>query len=196
MKSRLLILVSGSLLAVTACAKHDEASTNATDMNVAMDNGMTADMNSGMNSTEAAAPMTAQGFANAAAASDKFEIDSSKLAASQASSAAVKSFADKMISAHSASTAKLKSTAAGMNPAMTPDDTLSAEQQSTLDSLKGKKGADFDTAYAAAQVDGHQKTLDALKAYAASGDNATLKSLAEGMVPTVTAHLNMAKGLK
>ena len=38
--------------------------------------------------------MTAQGFANAAAASDKFEIDSSKLAATAASSAAVKSFAD------------------------------------------------------------------------------------------------------
>ena len=196
MKSRLLILVSGSVLAVTACAKHDEATTNTTDMNVAMDNGMTADMNSGMNGAEAAAPMTAQGFANAAAASDKFEIDSSKLAASQASSAAVKSFADKMISAHTTSTAKLKSTAAAMNPAMTPDDTLNAEQQSTLDSLKGKKGADFDSAYAAAQVDGHQKTLDALKAYAASGDNATLKSFAEGMVPTVTAHLNMAKGLK
>jgi putative membrane protein len=196
MKSRLLILVSGSVLAVTACAKHDEANTNTTDMNVAMDNGMTADMNSGMNSAEAAAPMTAQGFANAAAASDKFEIDSSKLAASQASSTAVKSFADKMISAHTASTATLKKLAAGMNPAMTPDDTLNADQQAAMDSLKGKKGADFDSAYAAAQVDGHQKTLDALKAYAASGDNATLKSFAEGMVPTVTAHLNMAKGLK
>jgi putative membrane protein len=196
MKNKLLILVSGSVLAVSACAKHDE-STNTTDMNVAMDNGMAANMGADMNAgAEAAAPMTAQGFANAAAASDKFEVDSSKLAAGQASSAAVKSFADKMISAHTASTAKLKSLASGMNPAMTPDDTLSAEQQATLDSLKGKKGADFDSAYAAAQVDGHQKTLDALKAYAASADNATLKGFAENLVPTVTAHLNMAKGLK
>jgi putative membrane protein len=83
-----------------------------------------------------------------------------------------------------------------MSPAMTPDDTLTAEQQSTLDSLKGKTGADFDSAYAAAQVDAHQKTLDALKGYSAGGDNATLKTFADGLIPTVTAHLNMAKGLK
>lgn len=203
MKNKLLILFSGSVLAVAACAKHDNSnSTMSSDTNMSMDNsadmnaGMNSGMNSGMNATAEAGPMTAQGFANAAAASDKFEIETSKLASAQASSAAVKSFAAKMISAHTASTAKLKSTASGMSPSMTPDDSLSAEQQSTLDSLKAKKGADFDSSYAAAQVDGHQKTLDALKNYAASGDNATLKAFANGLIPTVTAHLNMAKGLK
>jgi putative membrane protein len=191
MTMRLLILVSGSVLALTACNKNNEATTtNATDSNIAMDNGIEA------NATAEAGPLTAQGFANAAAASDKFEIESSKLAATNASSAAVKSFATKMVSAHTASTAKLKGTAAGMSPPVTPDDTLTAEQQSSLDSLKGKTGADFDSAYAAAQVDAHQKTLDALKGYSASGDNATLKTFADGLIPTVTAHLNMAKGLK
>ena len=112
------------------------------------------------------------------------------------SSSAVKNFATKMISAHTASTAKLKSTTAGMSPAMTPDDTLTPDQQTTLDGLKGKKGADFDSAYAAAQVDAHQRTLDALNGYAASGDNAKLKTFASGLIPTVTAHLNMAKALK
>ncbi len=95
----------------------------------------------------AAVPTTAQGFANAAAASDKFEIESSKLAASSAQSSAVKSFATKMIDAHTASTAKLKSTVAGMSPAITIDDTLSADQQQKLDSLKALHGADFDSAY-------------------------------------------------
>jgi putative membrane protein len=144
----------------------------------------------------APSPLTAQGFANAAAASDKFEIESSKLAATAASSAAVKSFATKMISAHTGSTAKLKSTLAGMSPAVTPDDTLSADQQAKLDSLKGLNGSAFDSAYASAQADAHQKALDALNAYAASGDNAQLKTFASGLVPTVTAHLNMAKALK
>ncbi len=191
MRMKLLILVSGSVLALTACNKNNEATTtNATDANMAMDNNVETNM------PAEAGPLTAQGFANAAAASDKFEIESSKLAAGSASSAAVKSFATKMISAHTASTAKLKSTAAGMSPALTPDDTLTAEQQSALDGLKGKTGADFDSAYAATQVDAHQKTLDALKGYSASGDNATLKSFADGLIPTVTAHLNMAKGLK
>jgi len=191
MTSKLVIFLSGTVLALAACGKHEAASDNA-----ANDVNMTATDNGAEMNAVAPSPLTAQGFANAAAASDNFEISSSKLAASQASSAAVKKFAQQMITAHTASTAKLKSTLAGMSPAMTADDTLSADQQATLDSLKGKTGADFDSAYAAAQVDAHQKTLDALNAYAAGGDNEALKTFAKGLVPTVTAHLNLAKGLK
>ena len=190
MTSRLLILVSGSVLAISACNKHDGAATNGADANLTMDNMAEA------NAAAEAGPMTAQGFANAAAASDHFEIESSKLAATSGQSAAVKSFASKMVAAHEGSTAKLKGVLAGMSPAMTADDTLSAAQQQTLDSLKGQSGAAFDSAYAAAQVDAHQKALDALNGYAASGDNQALKDFASGLVPTVTAHLNMAKGLK
>jgi len=191
MTSKLVIFLSGTVLALAACGKHEAANeTAANDVNLAAaDNG--AEMNA-----EAPSPLTAQGFANAAAASDNFEISSSKLAATQATSAAVKKFATQMITAHTASTAKLKSTLAGMSSPMTADDTLSADQQATLDSLKGKTGADFDSAYASAQVDAHQKALDALNAYAASGDNEALKTFAKGLVPTVTAHLNLAKGLK
>ena len=79
---------------------------------------------------------------------------------------------------------------------MTADDTLNPTQQQKLDSLKGLNGAAFDSAYASAQVEAHQMALDMLKNYAASGDNAQLKTFANGMIPTVTAHLNMAKGLK
>jgi putative membrane protein len=194
MQTKILVLLAGSALALAACGKHENANVsgdtgNATDLNMAADNGVAAN-------TAAPSPLTAQGFVNAAAASDHFEIESSKLAATSASSAAVKKFAQQMITAHTASTAKLKSTVAGMNPPLTPDDTLNADQQAALDGLKGKTGADFDSAYAAAQVDAHTKTLDALKNYAASGDNATLKTFANGLIPTVTAHLNLAKGLK
>lgn len=190
MKKRAIILLSGTLaLTLAACGPRGERD-NA-DTNVAMaDNGMVG------NEAQATAPLTSQGFANTAAASDRFEIESSKLAATAGQSAAIKSFAAQMVTAHTASTAKLKSTVAGMNPPLTLDDTLTAEQQATLDSLKGKTGADFDTAYAAAQVTAHQATLDALNGYAASGDNEQLKALASGMIPTVTAHLNMAMGLK
>ena len=62
MKSRLLIMVSGSVLALTACNKHDETTTNAMDTNVAMDNEAAANM-------AEPGPMTAQGFVNAVAAS-------------------------------------------------------------------------------------------------------------------------------
>jgi putative membrane protein len=187
MKSKTIIIAS-SVLAVAACGQKNEAGNK--DVNIAADNTVAT------NAAAEASPLTSQGFANAAAASDNFEIESSKLAAASAQSAAIKSFAAKMVTAHTASTAKLKAAAASQSPAVTPDTTLSSDQQQKLDNLKGLHGADFDTAYAAAQVDAHQAALDALKGYAASGDNATLKDLAKGMIPTVTAHLNMAKTLK
>ena len=103
MTNKLLILLTGTALALAACGKHDTANTAA-----GMDN--TADMNATDNTAmsdnvaaPAASPLTAQGFANAAAASDHFEIESSKLAATQASSAKVKDFAKTMISAHTIS---------------------------------------------------------------------------------------------
>lgn len=190
------LIATGLALALAACGRHEAANnTAATDMNT----DMTTDMNATVENNAAAtsaAPLTTQAFVNAAAASDRFEIESSKLAAAAASSSAVKKFASQMITAHTQSTAKLKSTLAGMTPAVTPDDTLSPDQQSTLNNLKALKGSAFDSAYASAQVDAHQKTLDALKAYAASGDNPKLKTFATDLIPTVTAHLNLAKGLK
>ncbi|RYE69789.1 MAG: DUF4142 domain-containing protein, partial [Rhizobiaceae bacterium] len=81
------------------------------------------------------------------------------------------------------------------SPAITPTPSMTAMQQQTLADLQSKSGADFDKAYMAAQVNAHQMTLDALKAYAASGEAPSLKSFAGGLVPTVTAHLNMAKAL-
>lgn len=195
MKFKALLLLS-SMLAVAACGQKSETTANV-DMN-ATDTTMT-NMDTGnmaANDTAAVSPTSAQGFVNAAAASDKFEIETSKLASAAGASAATKAFATKMIDAHTASTAKLKSTLSGMNPPVTPDDTLTAEQQSTLDNLKSLKGADFDAAYKTAQVDAHTKTLDALKNYSASGDTPALKTFADGLIPTVTAHLNMARGLK
>jgi putative membrane protein len=194
MKFKALLLFA-STLAIAACGQKAET-TNA-DMN-ASDTSMT-NMDAGnlaANDAASVSPTSAQGFVNAAATSDKFEIETSKLASAAGASSATKAFATKMIDAHTASTAKLKSTLSGMNPPVTPVDTLTAEQQSTLDNLKTLKGADFDAAYKTAQVDAHTKTLDVLKNYSASGDTPALKTFADGLIPTVTAHLNMAKGLK
>ena len=188
MKLNSVILV-GTALTFAACGRDNEVS----DADVA-----NASMNGALNESAAAplAPTTAQAFANVAAASDRFEIESSNLAATAGQSAAIKSFAAQMLKAHTASAVKLKSTVTSLNPRLTLNDALSATQQQMLEGLKGKTGADFDAAYAASQVEAHQASLNALNAYASSGDNAALQELAEGLAPTVTAHLNMAKGLK
>jgi putative membrane protein len=137
-----------------------------------------------------------QAFANAAAASDAFEIATSRLALTSASSPAIKRYAQKMIDAHTDSTAQLKTAATSASPAITPDPSLTADQQAKLDALKPLSGKAFDQAYAAAQTEGHQKTLDTLRSYASSGDVPSLKAFATTITPIVAAHLNMAKALK
>ena len=191
MTIRTTIIASTAFLALSACGKGaDTTSANVAAANQTTDTGMTS-------STPTAPAMSAaQSFANAAAASDAFEIETSRLAVSKGASASVKSFAQNMIEGHTASTAKLMTAAAAASPAISPDPTLSPEQQQTLDQLKTLTGSAFDQAYIAAQTAGHQRTLDTLKSYAASGDTASLKTFASNLVPTVTAHLNTAKGLK
>ena len=190
MRFKTLIMLSAGTLALVACGR-DDAPANDPDM-VAVDNLAVG------NALEPDTPMpeNAEGFVKAAAASDRFEIESSRLAATAAQSAAVKSFAADMVKAHTASTAKLKTVVDGISPTLAMDDALNPEQQGLLDGLKNKTGAEFDRAYAAAQVTAHEKTLEALNAYAAVGDNAALQQHAKDLVPTVTAHLNTAKGLK
>ena len=191
MKNKILIMLAGTTLALAGCGKNADGATadGSTDANLVLGDEFNT------STGDAPVPTTAQGFVNAAAASDRFEIESSKLAASAGSSKDVKQFASEMVTAHTASSAKLKSTIAGMTERLTPDDTLSPDQQQKLDALKGLKGAAFDSAYVSAQTQAHQMTLDMLKAYSASGDDADLKAFASGLVPTVTAHLNEAKSL-
>jgi putative membrane protein len=195
MLKKTIMILSASALALAACGQKTDT-TNSADATLANDTAFDAG-NAGMADANMTAPATGgQVFANTAAASDAFEIETSKLALDNSSSASVKKFANQMIAAHTASTDKLKATTAGLTPAITPDPKLNAEQQATVDSLRTKKGADFDTAYIAAQGAGHQQTLDMLKAYGATGDVPALKTFATGLAPTVAAHLNMAKGLK
>lgn len=196
MKARTIGLVSAATLALAACGSKQEAADNGAADTVASDtaNG-TMSAPPAMSDSSAAVGL-GQGFANAAAASDAFEIATSELAITTSKSAAIKAFARQMVSAHTESTAKLKTAAASASPAITPDPMLTAEQQQTLDGLRNKAGADFDAAYVAAQKTAHQATLDAVRGYAGNGDVPQLKAFATALVPTVTAHLNMAKGLK
>ncbi len=189
MTIRMTIIASTALLALGACGKSPENAPADTAAGAPMANDAVA-------ATPAAVTSPAQSFASAAAASDAFEIATSQLALTKSTSASVKAFAQKMIEAHTASTEKLKGAAADATPPVSVDPTLNPEQQQKLDRMKGLSGSAFDQAYIAEQAAGHQQTLDTLKAYAASGDMPSLKSFAAGLIPTVTAHLNMAKGLK
>jgi len=75
--------------------------------------------------------------------------------------------------------------------------TLVEESNDTLSSLKAKTGAEFDKAYAASQVEGHQKVLNTINAHLlTSVKSPELKAYLEEIKPTVEKHLEEAKTLQ
>jgi len=193
-RNALILLVTTCILA--GCG-HKTETTSETTTTMLPDSNATGTIDANVTTTNVTETAVApQGFANAAAASDAFEIESSKLAATNASSAAVKKFAEQMIEAHTGSTAALKAAAAKLDPPVTPDPTLTADQVASLAALKTRQGKSFDAAYVDVQVAAHERALAMLKDYSASGSVAEFRTIATGLVPKVTAHLNMAKGMK
>ena len=141
-------------------------------------------------------PEDAQGFANTSAAAHRFGIEASRLAAARSQSEAVRTFAARMIAAHTASQSKLKTTVARIAPTIRIDArTLSPQQHTRLQELQSKSGAAFDTAYIGGQVTAHEDTLKSLEAYAAVGDNATLSQFAKETIPSVSTELKIARRL-
>lgn len=137
-----------------------------------------------------------QEFADKAAKSDAFEIAAAKLAKSNAASAGVKDFAAQMIKDHTESTKKIKAAADKASPAITPDATMTDDQNDKLADLTKKNGKDFDKAYIDGQVSAHQDMLAMMRDYAEHGDTPSLKQAAGDIAPVVQKHLGMAKALE
>jgi putative membrane protein len=198
MKKSLFLVSVAAIASLTACApKTDRAADQAGN---SADNAMSALGTAASNAADAvkeavAKTPTGQEFVDTAAKSDAFEIAAAKLAATNASSADVKSFAKKMIAAHTESTAKIKAAASKADPAIKPDATLTDDQSGKLSDLRKLKGGDFDSAYISGQVSAHKDALSLMKTYADKGDVQSLKTAAGEIAPIVQQHLDMAKAL-
>lgn len=191
-----LVLAPLSAVALAACGDAtvtgDNAASNmaAADVGPAMDNAV-----SNMTMPDDAAPLAAQQFADTVAASDAFEIESSKLAQEKATRGAVKEFAAMMVKDHTNSTAKLKEAAAKAEPAITPNPALDPEQTANLEALRATSGEAFDTLYKQQQIAAHQKALSTLQSYAANGDVPALRTFAAETAKVVEGHLKHANSM-
>jgi putative membrane protein len=140
-------------------------------------------------------PLFAPGFLAQAGSGDQFEIQSSQLALTASSNAAVRAFANQMIADHTRLSQQMAAAAssAGITP---PPPALLPAQQAMLDQLRAAgTGPSFDMAYQQAQVTAHQGALTLFQNYAASGDNAAIKTAASGAIPTIQMHLQQAQAL-
>ncbi len=142
--------------------------------------------------------LAAAAFVRAAATSDLYEMEASRLAEQRSQNAEVKRFAQHMLRDHGKTTGELK----GMLPqlqgvsAQQMATSLDRQHQALLEQLQGAQGAEFDRAFARQQVQSHQAAVDLFRAYAQSGDDARLKQWASQTLPSLEEHLREAQQLQ
>lgn len=191
-----LFFTATASLALAACGSDGDdtaPSGSASDMSL-MDEA-TAVADAPVTAEDAAAPKGAQAFVDVIASGNRFDIESSKLAATMAKNQTVKDFAAMMVSDHTASNAELTNTAAGLSPSVTPSPVPDESQQADLAALRGAGDA-FDRLYLEKQVAAHEKALALLQAYSANGEAPALKEFAAKAASVLEGHLKLALTLK
>ncbi|HLG49624.1 MAG TPA: DUF4142 domain-containing protein [Reyranella sp.] len=148
----------------------------------------------GVNQALSIAPKT-QDFVTLAAQSDMLEIDSSKLALQKSDNAKTKTFAQKMIDDHTATSTELKGLLSSGKVGISAPTTLDKTHQAKLDKLTKLQGKDFTKQYDDMQVSAHKDAVSLFERYSKDGDNPELKAFAGKTLPKLQEHLKMAQEL-
>lgn len=144
-------------------------------------------------SISSAMAATSNDFVDDAAQGGITEVEAGKLALEKSSSADVKTFAQHMITDHGKANQELAALAKKLDIEVPDDATLTDKAKKAILEIRD---ASFDKAYANNQVAAHEKTVELFQKEANSSDNAELKAFATKTLPTLEAHLKMAKELQ
>jgi putative membrane protein len=139
----------------------------------------------------AAEPASASKFVNEAASGGLMEVELGRYAASHAASDRVKEFGQRMVDDHSKANAELKETAT--HASITVPTTMNAQDRVEVSRLTRLDGAQFDRAYMKAMVEDHEKDVAAFREQSRSQQDGEVKSFAAKTLPTLEAHLKMAR---
>jgi putative membrane protein len=134
-----------------------------------------------------------QAFADLAASSNMFEVESSQLALERATSDDVKAFAEHMIEDHTAAGEKMKAAAA--NDGVTPPAAMAEKEQAQLKQLQAAEGDAFDPAYVAAQTTAHDEAVALFEEFSTQGEDSALRGFAGETLPTLQEHQAMVRKL-
>lgn len=130
-------------------------------------------------------------FVTTAGMSGLAQMQMANLALQKASNAEVKAFAQRMIADHTNPNAEIAELATTKGLALATE--LSGEPKSALEHLTSLSGAEFDKAYMQHMVEDHEKDVAAFDKASTSATDADLKAWAGRTLPTLKAHLEMAK---
>ncbi|MET0183153.1 MAG: DUF4142 domain-containing protein [Caulobacterales bacterium] len=140
------------------------------------------------------AAVTPADFVQTIANSDRFEIESSGLAATNAIRADVKEFARMLVTAHT-TTSREVATLAPQIQLTPPTPALSAEQTEEVTELRGKAGEEFDDAYLDAQIEAHENAITLFQNFITTSADGPLKQWAQTTLPKLQQHLDRARQL-
>lgn len=120
------------------------------------------------------------------------EVELGKLAQTRAKDPKVRTFADDMVKDHSKANMELTSLA--KSKGLSVPSALDSEHSGMVQKLSDKNGSDFDTAYAKAMMDDHDKAIALFEGAAKSSDK-DIAAFAERTLPTLEKHKKMADAL-
>src|SRR3954447_4896244 len=132
-------------------------------------------------------------FVHQLAIGNAAEIELSKLAQQKASGEPIKNFAQIMVNDHQKAGSRIAdlANAAGLQLPSGIDD----EHRALRERLEKLSGAEFDAAYAQAQLQDHQKTSLLLAYEIGNGQDQTLRDFAAESLPQIRKHLEMAQNI-
>lgn len=147
-----------------------------------------------------AVPLTDAQIAAIVVGANTIDVEYGKLALTRAQSPDVRQFAESMISTHTAVNEQAAELASKLR--LTPEENatsrgLAAAAAAKRAELSRLKGAAFDRAYIANEVEFHALVLDAIdKALVPNAQNAELKALLVAVRPAIEGHLVHAKQIQ
>ena len=173
-------------LFAASCGKKESAEKEATE-----------DKTSAAVVPPAAPALTDANIAAIVLTANKMDIENANMALGKTKSAAVKAFANQMITDHSSVNKQATDLATKLSLKPEDDDTsrqLEENSDATRKTVEDVKGAAFDKAYIDNEVVYHQAVIDMLdKTLIPGATNSELKALLQGVRPAFEAHLDHAK---
>lgn len=199
------IALVGAAIAIAACAK-EQSNTTTDSAGGAMNSNDSSAMQNGTGGVGSANNNGGSGIATSDASImaylDQVNMADSaggKLASTKGTSSAVRDFGKMMMGEHHALRVQGQDLAKknSINPAPAQGDTTQQHAQRTQETLNSMaKGAAWDAAYIANEVQMHQEVLNNAQAAANQTQNADIKALIQKAAPVVQKHLDRAQQIQ
>jgi putative membrane protein len=138
-----------------------------------------------------AVPEQEQEFAQKAAEGGLMEVQLGQLAQQQAKDQQVVGFGQRMVQDHGQANEKLMPIAE--QKAIQLPQELSGDAQQKYEEMRQLSGAQFDEAYMDEMVEDHETDIELFEHQAESGKDPDLRTFAEGALPMLREHLELAK---